>query len=365
MKKGLLSIIFLFSMVLLSSDALAIADENMTGNPDENENHFIWGIMSQLQTPDDSDCSSIAESTLISEGVSAGEAASIATEACAGIASMRTDMQSDMNSGGEGIETNLWDATDWHAVENLYFQHSTDGVVDGRISFSQPIDFMSYAFMNFMMNFGDNMDTDSAYISLDADVVGGFANYGATLVMYDVPEFENPVILVDGEEDSEGVVSNIVYDRANNTLTFSAAHFTTFEAVEGSVPEIDKVKVRKFMSSNGKERVRVVAHGKNFDKGVKIKLGSRDAYNTRRSIKKGKDKVEAYFDLDDLQNSGKRKMTIHVINSNDSETDHDDKADLEDMKALKIWEYAKIYKDAAKKLLAQAAAMMDSDYVRY
>ncbi len=96
--------------------------------------------------------------------MSSSEATTEATSACAGIA----QIPNEMTNGGdasEGIETNLTDADNWHSVENLYFQHSTNGVVDGRISFTQPIDFMSYDFMLFMQTFGERMDTDTAKIS--------------------------------------------------------------------------------------------------------------------------------------------------------------------------------------------------------
>lgn len=41
-----------------------------------------------------------------------------------------------------------------------------------------------------------------------------------------------PKVLVDGLEDTEGVVSDLTYDSATGTLVFTAAHFTTFQAVE-------------------------------------------------------------------------------------------------------------------------------------
>jgi len=304
-KKLILPALLLVVSVFWVQSVKAITNEEMEGSPDQNEDHFVWDIMSQLQTPDDPDCSTVAQATLIAEGIEAGEAADISIEACSGLASMRTDMQGDMNSGGEGIETNLWDATNWHAVENLYFAHSTDGVSDGRIAFSQPIDFMSYAFMNFMTNFGNNMDTDEGYISLDADVVGGFADYGATLTMYNVPEFDDPVILVDGEQDTEGIVSNLVYNSDDNTLTFSAAHFSSFEAVESSslTPRINKVKAKRYINRSGKERIKVTIYGKRFKSSSVIEFGSKDAYKVR---KKSSKKLIAYFKTSDLRKHGRR-----------------------------------------------------------
>jgi len=303
----LLLVAGVFMAFTLVAKAQTITDEELEGSPDQNENHFVWGIMSQLQTPDDPDCTTVAIAALNAGGIYEGQATEIATLACSGIARMRTDMQSDMNSGSEGIETNLWDAADWHAVQNLYFQHSTNGVEDGRIAFTQPIDFMSYAFMNFMTNFGNNMESSEGYISLDADVVGGFADYGATLTMYNVPEFDDPIILVDGEEDTGGIVSNLVYNGDANTITFSAAHFSSFEAVESSTltptPRINKVKAYRYLTKSGKEKIKVKIYGKRFRKSSVIKFGSKRAYKVR---KKSNKKLIAYFKPSELRKHGRR-----------------------------------------------------------
>jgi len=99
---------FSFSLIFSKNVQAIIAQENMEGSPDSNENHFIWGIMSQLQTPDDPGCNAVAQAALLAEGISSEGAATIATEACNGIASMKTNMERDMSSAGESSETNLW-----------------------------------------------------------------------------------------------------------------------------------------------------------------------------------------------------------------------------------------------------------------
>lgn len=287
-------------------------------DPTEDPDHFVWDLMAQMQTPDDPDCDAIAEAYLISEGVPAGEAPAIAANDCNHLADMRTDIQSHMNQGDETTETNLFDAADWHNVQNLYFEHQVGGISVGKISFSVPIDFMSYNFTNFLRNFGENMEAETGYISLDADIVGGFADYGAILTMYNVPEFNNPEILVDGGEDTEGVVSNLVYDEENDTITFSAAHFSSFEVVESTQePELDKISAKKFFNPNlGQWRVKVKIRGDDFDNSTEVTAGGREAYKIK---KRSSEKIVAYFSLAKLERAGKDKFTIRVTNDGETE----------------------------------------------
>lgn len=308
-----LSFLFFKSVV-----AVEIDPEKINGDPNENANHFIWDVMAELQTPDDEDCLNVASSELQDLGLTEEEASEPATMACDALSSMRTEMESGMGNGQESIETNLFEAADWHAVENLYFEHSINGTPDGRIAFSVPIDFMSYSFMNFMMSFGENMDANRGYISLDADVVGGFADYGAVLTMYNVPEFDNPKILVNGEDDNAGVVSNLVYDKENNTITFSAAHFTEFEVVEDNEkPKIDYIKVRKYYNpKSGKWIVKMIIKGDDYNNNTEVKVGNRKPYKTKY---KNKNKIIVNFSLDKLLMSGRDNFVVKVINGDESE----------------------------------------------
>lgn len=288
------------------------------GSPDDNPNHFVWSLMSQMQTPDDPDCPALAAAAL--QGVIPQEEVSmVSTMACSGLASMRTNMQSGMNaSEEESMETNLFDAEDWHNVTGLYFQHSTNGVADGRIAFSQPIDFMSYSFLNFMQHFGQNMDSRQGFISLDATSVGGFANYGASLTMYNVPNFDSPEILVNGEEDANGIVSNIVYDENADTITFSAAHFTSFEVVEADEQsDIDSVTYWKYYDQEkGKWMLKMVLKGRHFDKDTKVTLSNRKAARVSYKTKK---KIVAWFNYDKLKESGRKEFTIRAITGSEED----------------------------------------------
>lgn len=315
----LCSIITLALLLMPAGKASAvITDAETQGNPIDNADHFVWDIMAQLQTPDDPDCTAVAGAALLAGGVPAEEIAGPRDGACSGIASLRTNMQSGMSNGADTTETNLFTATNWHAVENLYFQHSTNGVADGRIAFTNPIDFMSFNFMTFMMNFGSAMETGDGLIGLDADIVGGMAGYGAVLTMYNAGDFEDPEILVNGREDNEGVVSGLVYDRAAQTVTFSAAHFSTFEVVEGSssdeTPKISKVKIQKYKSPNGTIRIKISLFGDHFDRGTDITLGGEEPLRT--SFKRT-EKIVAFYNLNKIQKMQKSEMKLKAINGDE------------------------------------------------
>lgn len=316
-----------------------ITEEEMNGNPIDNEDHFVWDIMAELQTPDDPDCTTVAEAALIAGGITNAEQRSgPLAGACNGIASLRENMESGMSGGADSTETNLFDAPDWHSVENLYFQHSTNGVPDGRIAFTNPIDFMSFNFMTFMMNFGAAMETSEGLIGLDADIVGGMAGYGAVLTMYNAGDFENPEILVDGAEDTEGVVSGLVYDRDAQTITFNAAHFSTFEVVEGSAdetPKISKVKIQRYKSATGVDRLKIIILGNHFNKDTEVTLRGRSPFKT--SLKQS-GKIVAFYNLSKIKNAQdpkKLKMKLKVMNGDEIKR-YKNRLLLSDLLKLKI-----------------------------
>ena len=106
--------------------------------------------------------------------------------------------------------------------------------------------------------------------------------------------------------------------------------------------EIDKVKARKYLSKNGKEKVRLVIYGKNFNKHAKVKLGSKKASKTKWENSK---KLVGYFYMKELENLGHKKLTAKVIDSNGDTDEYDHKVRIGDLKALKLHKYEKIYKD--------------------
>ncbi|MEA3273165.1 MAG: hypothetical protein U9Q72_01020 [Patescibacteria group bacterium] len=328
----LMSLVFLIIPFLVSSE-----EGNLPPATDQ-----IWSIFSALDRPDDSDCESLAVAL---DGVDAQSA----SDHCADFARMPQETYGYMADDGmfdEGMETtNILNEANWHSIENLTFDN-----VMGKIVFGEPVDFMSRDFMVFMDTFPDHIQMGENFIKFDASLVDDLRDMGAIVTMKNVSQFVSPTILVDGEIDNDGVVSAMVYDATNDTLTFNAAHFTTFTAVESSsvvsAPEIDEAHARQFTSKHNKNRLRLVVYGHAFKKDVAVKLGSKKPYKIRRNIKDGKDKIEAFFDLDDLRNLGHRKLTVHVTNTEgdtSQTTDYESRIDLENPKDLRTEKYHSVY----------------------
>jgi len=283
----------------------------------------FWTIMADLSRPDDASCQAKTEALLTSLGLPGGTERAAAT--CAGVAGIM-QMQTDMESSG--VTTNLFSQEDWHHVNGLYFEKTGYG----KIEFSSEIDFMSYDFMVFIQTFGERMDMQQDEISLDADIVESLRTAGAILTMYNVSNFVNPEILVDDGTDTGGVVSGLTYNADTDTITFNAAHFTSFKAVEkGSSkktkkPTISKVEYRKYTDSDGKEKVKVEIRGKYFNKKASIKLG----HQTVTKIEwKNSQKIEAAFTLKKvLKGKYKNPATLKVTNPSGKSKKFHEKLDL-------------------------------------
>jgi len=307
------------------------------------ESSPVWDIFAAIDRPDDPNCVNLAKA--------AGVADQDATEYCTAFASMPQDMYDNMSDDGmfeEGMtSTNFLNETDWHNIDDLTFDSPM-----GKISFAeQTVDFLNYDFMFFMNHFPERIQMRKNYVEFDASLVDELRELGAVITMKDVSPFEDPMILVDHEVDNEGVISALTYNPEEKSITFNAAHFTVFTAVDRDDPtyreaSVRKVKARHFVSKNNKERVRVVVYGKGFDDDTELKLGSKEPYKIRKRIRKGEDKLEAFFDFGDLVNLGHRKLTAHIINEESSVNqiiDYEDKIDLENLKELKTEKYHYVY----------------------
>lgn len=145
----------------------------------------------------------------------------------------------------------------------------------------------------------------------------------------------------------------------NGSCSFSTSHASYFaisqhnsiaETEQGNIDndssdssfEIDKVKARKYLSKNGKEKVRLAIYGKNFQKHAKVKLGSKKASETKWKSSK---KLVGYFYMKDLENLGHKKLTAKVVSSNGDINEYNHKVRIGDLKALKLHKYEKIYKE--------------------
>lgn len=144
------------------------------------------------------------------------------TGGCPTIASITAQMDT------EGVSTNLGSQSDYTRTSGLYFEKTGYG----RITFLSELNFTDRDALSWMSQLDSKLDINTkARISLDADLIKNFVDTQAQLTMYGLT-LSNPKIQVDGLDDTGGVTSGMSY--ANGTLTFTAAHFTTFTAVENS-----------------------------------------------------------------------------------------------------------------------------------
>jgi hypothetical protein len=322
-----MKIVLLVLMMGITFTGVKIASAETGGDLPDASSPF-WTVLqdASMTSPDDTDCDGLATTALTTGGVP--DAAIQAASMCDGITLIKTNMQTGMAT--DGVTTNLFSAPDWHHVSNLYFDHP-----NGKIEFTQEVDFMSRSFMVFMSEFTERMSIDQNEIGLDADIVVGLKNNAAILTMKNVSDFDIPIILVDGEEDNGGVISGLTYDAVNNTIVFNAAHFTTFKAVdENSLnkPKIDKVKAEKFTDKKGKEKIKLTLQGKRFKNNSEVKLGSKKAYKV---TKKSNKKIIAYFSVSDLQKLGKNKLKITVENNSNAKREYKKKLNLGEILSAK------------------------------
>ncbi len=311
MKKKSLFLSAFFSLLLLSP-ALTKAEVGPGADLPASDDPF-WEVMSQLDRPDDTTCTAKATAILTAAGLPGGAERAAAT--CESIGWIITTMEPSLAS--EGVTTNLFDQADWHNITGLYFQEES-----GRIEFTNSIDFMSRDFMLFLSSLVSRLEFEPEEIGLDADLVNGMRNAGTVITMWNVSDFNDPEILVNGEEDEEGIVSGMSYDPATNTITFNAAHFTTFKAVEkGSAtvkrPKLSKVEYEQYISHKGKIKIEMTIKGKNFSKNARVKLGRQYADSVKYY---NSGKIKAKFTLSDLLKKHKagELVTLKVKNTDDS-----------------------------------------------
>ena len=153
-----------------------------------------------------------------------------ATGGCPTIATIVSSMNSF------GVKTNLDSFADYSRTSGLYFQKSEsndpNGNPIGKITFLSEINFTDKDALTFLQNLGSKIDMSTkGTVGLDADLIKDLVSTNAALTMYGLT-LANPKVQVNGADDTAGVASGITY--SGGTLTFTAAHFTTFKAVENS-----------------------------------------------------------------------------------------------------------------------------------
>lgn len=139
----------------------------------------------------------------------------------------------------EGVSTNLGSQTDYSRTTGLYFQKSEtndpNGTPMGKITFLSEINFTDRDALSWMQSLGTSIDMSTkGRIGLNADLIANLISTNAQLTMYGLTYSDPTVDVTDtsGNALDSSIVSGLTY--SNGTLTFTAAHFTTFTARERS-----------------------------------------------------------------------------------------------------------------------------------
>lgn len=224
---------------------------------------------------------------------------------------------------------------DWHNVNGLVLDHPL-----GTIEFTGTIDLLSHDFVFLLISFAEAFSMDQAYVSLDSDIITGLKNIGAIITMKNVPEFELPVILVDGVVN-EDIISAFVYDKEARTITFNTAHFTSFQAVEFSSistkeddtddendnkrPKIYSAKIERLTYANGHDYYKITANGKNFEKGFDMYFGGRKSV---KDVRVNSKKAIGYFKKTDFINAFQDMYKLKIYNSSSRKRTFDEELSI-------------------------------------
>lgn len=341
--KGLL-IAAAFAVFALSQIGIAKAGPSDRELPAEDD--IFWQVLSVMTSPSDSTaCQSkinemAADGTLTNYvnthqdelrgdgppqggdwqggGPTAAELAQGFSQMCTQLALMPTEMQTSMAQ--EGVTSSLFDAPNWHSVSGLYFQKAGEG----RISFTNTIDFLTYRFFRFMSNFDSMVKMEDGYISLNDAMATDFQSYGAQLTMYGLNlGSETPDIYVDGKlarsSNMQGI-SGVSYDTNAGTLTFSTSHFSAYRAVaKGSrvkamaITKLTK-KSKSIKYNAAKSTFRIKVNGRNLKPSsgqtLQCTLGFETATKVTAS-KKGKS-VTCVFPMSYFSDLGTFPLTLTI-----------------------------------------------------
>ena len=148
-----------------------------------------------------------------------------------------SDIITGMNSNG--VKTNLDTMTDYSRVSGLYFQKSEtndpNGNPIGKITFLSEMNFTDKDALSWMGQMDTNVDMSTkGKIGLNAELIKNLTATNASLTMYGL-SYNDPIVDVTNADGSAGdgsIVSGLTYDKVAGTLTFTAAHFTTFTSKE-------------------------------------------------------------------------------------------------------------------------------------
>jgi len=326
----LLGVLVIFLALSFAGNASAF------DNPDEDD--IFWDTLAAMDNPNDVDgCKAKIDELWASGELNAYDVANRRAAGQTVNDSELTDMSEEhrisMTSGyyntcenfDQGFEimrasmeqygktSNIWDMTDWHNVNGLYFL--SEG--EGRIYFDRTLDFMSYRFQVFMQNLPNLLSFQNGYISLNAEMVPELANYGAVLTMYGLEFSETPDIYIDGVLANASDMGAVY---AAGTLTFNASHFSSYRAVaKGSSVSAMRIKwnnPRKLKYNARKRTFKVKVKGSGFrnsSTSTTCTLGYFDA--TKVTVSRNGKKATCTFNMSDFSQTGYYPLTLSIDGS--------------------------------------------------
>jgi hypothetical protein len=316
-KKSILASIAIFAMVAMAMPVFAASgDRDLPG-----ENSPFWEIFAQMVNPTDTNtCIATATTYVNSQNFSdeqkQGEISGY-TQMCREVANMPSEMESEM--AAEGVTSNLFAASDWHHVNNLFFEKAGQG----KIQFTNTIDFMSYRFMTFMSDFRSMVKFDEGYISLNASMVTDMKYYGAQLTMFGLDFPTTPDIYVTDangttmHKATDSDISGVNYDPITGGLTFNTTHFSAFRSMaKGSrvkAMKISSVSPKSIKYNSQKNTLKFTVKGKNFYKkgsDVSCTLGFERAEKVQ--VARSGKKVTCTFAMSNFSTLGLYPVSIMV-----------------------------------------------------
>ncbi|MEX0616416.1 MAG: hypothetical protein WD231_01220 [Candidatus Woykebacteria bacterium] len=193
--------------------------------------------------------------------------------------------------------TNLSKIKDTKKVQNL-----TLDTKKATIKFKETLNLSSTDTKNKFKKLDSYLDMDkTAVVGLNSKALP-VLNKKATITMKGLPWVKEPKVLADGKED-KSIVSNINY--ANGTLTFDAAHFSTFKAA----PSITVTEPSNNFSANVGQ-INLKGSVSDPTASVSAKLNNRSLGNLKVATASG----EFSTNLDLAE--GLNKIVINAVSSN-------------------------------------------------
>jgi len=142
-----------------------------------------------------------------------------------------------------GITTNIGTIPNPSATPNtevdgaLYFEKTGEG----KIVFEAELNLTDENTVAVLQTLGEKMELSDGHVAFDSETAEAMATVGAKIYMYGLDFDSTPNIVVKDDEnnviDGTNIIEEVSYDPETGELSFTAAHFTQFDAEDSAVIE--------------------------------------------------------------------------------------------------------------------------------